>query len=605
VFTVVKRTEAGRRRLAGAVASLAIGGALVLTTGLPAQAAPSVPQPRNNPGATGADPHAKLPNGKLPVGAKRATGQRPKVGSNGSVFSKAPQGTAKPRIVGGTLANSSQYPSVVGVQTFFFAPDENGDWYEWYTTCTGTVVSSTKVLTAAHCTIGFPFATTYVIAGRSNLEDSGGFVARVASTWTHQNYNYAHPEQAPVDDVSVLTLKDELPAAYPPVQLSGQGDQSPYADGTSALIVGYGVTSTDASDSGILRQATVPMKSNATCASDYGSSYDQSRMVCAGTPGVDTCFGDSGGPIFVNGVQVGITDWGHSECAVSYGVYERLSYYSDAVQTDLTRPSLVNLDWSGDGHSDLIGRNGDGDIVEYDGSGLANDGFGGFVSWGTLGVGWQGFTKLFRVTNWNGDGLPSIMARDSAGRLYQYTNDGRGGLSESGTQVGNGWNTFADIMVTSNWTGDGRPNVMGRKSNGDLYLYTSDGHGGWLNGGNGVRIGTGWNTFNTVLTPGTWAGDGHQALIGRKSNGDLLLYKSDGQGGWLNNGNGIKIGTGWNSFNIFLSPGDWNGDNMVDLIGITPAGAVSVYKSDGHGNWLDGGRGQAIGSGWNVFNTVF
>src|SRR5262249_5785169 len=123
--------------------------------------------------------------------------------------------------------------------------------------------------------------------------------------------------------------------------------------------------------------------------------------------------------------------------------------------------------------------------------------------------------------------------------------------------------------------------------------------------GIGIKIGTGWNVFNTILTPGTWTGQGHQALIGRTTTGDLLLYESDGQGGWLHNGVGIKIGTGWNTFSIFMSPGDWNGDNMVDVIGITPAGVMKLYETDAHGNWLNGGVGQQIGSGWNTFNAVF
>ena len=105
---------------------------------------------------------------------------------------------------------------------------------------TGSVLSSTRVLTAAHCSIAFPYGYTEVIAGRSNLETQGsGFVARVGATWTHQGYNleaqFDDPTLPPVDDVTVLTLEDTLPAVYTPVTLAAQGAADP-AEGTDAKI---------------------------------------------------------------------------------------------------------------------------------------------------------------------------------------------------------------------------------------------------------------------------------------------------------------------------------------------------------------------------------
>jgi V8-like Glu-specific endopeptidase len=608
--TVVNNVGSSRRRIIGALAGLAIGAAGVLVPGAIAQASPSgVPTVSGSAKADG----AKVTHNKIPAGARRVTGSKPTPGAHGPAFQQSTLADVSPYVVGGQLADPRNYPGVVGIQTYFWSPDETGTWVYWVATCTGSVISPTKVLTAAHCTVAYPFATTYVIAGRQNLDvadpnvNNGGFVARVGATWTNQGYNYADPNAvAPVDDVSVLTLKDALPSTYTPVTLTAQGNQSPYAADTQAKIAGYGVTSNDPNAyAGVLYEATVPMQSDSTCASTFGSAYDQNRMICAGTSGVDSCHGDSGGPIFVNGAQAGIVDWGPNDCASSYGVYERLSYYHDQVTQDLTRPDVVNLDWSGDGHSDLMARNGAGDLVEVDGSGLGTDGYGGIMSWDTIGTGWQIYNKLFRVTNWSGDGNPAIMGRDSSGRLFQYKGNGADGFNGGRIQVGSSWNGYTDIMVTNNWTGNGLPNLMGRTSTGDLFLYTSDGHGGWLNNGIGIKIGTGWNGFNTVLTPGTWAGDGHQALIGRTAAGDLMLYKSDGHGGWMNNGSGVKIGSSWGGFKIFMSPGDWNGDRQVDLLGITPGGVMSLYKTDGYGNWLDGGRGQQIDTGWDAFNAVF
>ena len=50
-----------------------------------------------------------------------------------------------------------------------------------------------------------------MIAGRNDLDDnnSGGFVAEVASTWIHQQFGYY--SDVPRYDVAVLTLKQALP----------------------------------------------------------------------------------------------------------------------------------------------------------------------------------------------------------------------------------------------------------------------------------------------------------------------------------------------------------------------------------------------------------
>ncbi|MBO4209495.1 trypsin-like serine protease [Micromonospora echinofusca] len=552
----------------------------------------------------------------MPAGAVRATEGAPRSGAYGNTFTNR-----STRVVNGTPANASEFPSVVGIRTLFVGQDEAGneDWY--ISTCTGTVLSSTKVLTAAHCTVDYPYGTTWVIAGRTNLDDTaGGFVARVATTWTHQGYNlaaqYAGTALAPVDDVSVLTLKDALPATYTPVQLSAQGDQAPYAEGMSATIAGYGMSdSADNSSSGILHKGTVQMKSNTTCSGEYGAAYDANRMICAsgGTEptATDTCHGDSGGPIFVAGKQVGITSWGKDPCGTAPGVYERLSYYNSSISSDLNKHGLVNLDWTGDGHSDLFVRTSDGELVVVTGSGLASDGFGGINYWaypstnsdpGYLTGNFTGYNKLFRTYNWNDDKTPSMMARDGSGNLYQWKTDGEGVILGGRTQIGSGWNSFTDIMVTNNWTGDGRPNLMGRKADGTLVLYTSNGTGGWTNP-KGTVIGTGWNSFNVVLTPGSWLGDGKQSLIGRRPTGELILFNSDGMGGW-SNPKGTQIGSGWGGFPVFLSPGDWSGDNLIDLVGVNESGALRLYTTNGQGAWLDG-KGKQLDTGWNAFTAVF
>ncbi|MCW3816221.1 trypsin-like serine protease [Micromonospora sp. DR5-3] len=594
-----------RRRAAGILAGIALGGAAVVAPGTAVQAAPA--GGASDARTVQAERPTKLPHfreGKFTPPAPGAYG--PRFQSKGT--------GATPRIVGGTTVSAADHPYIVGVVTYL---DTGIGW------CTGTVVAPNKVLTAAHCTADGA-GTTRVIAGHDQLLDANGniittagYVAEVGSTWTHQGWNiaaqYDQTADTILDDVSVLTLKKDLPVEYTPITFSAQGETA-YAPGDMADIVGYGVTSSDENvDPGDtrLRRASVPIQTDTYCAADANQArigYDANRMLCAGngtptTPSADTCGGDSGGPLLVNGKQVGLTDWGYGNCGEHPGFYEELGYYSDSIKADFTRPPLVNADWTGDGHTDLIARDSAGKLRLFVGSGFGNDGYGGFWSNDRiLGTGWGSFKRVFRVYNWNGDNKPSIMVVNTANELWIYNTDGAGNFAGAPKLIGTGWGSFTALMVTNNWLGNNRPSLMVRRDNGDLVRYTSNGAGGWDNP-KGTLIGTGYNSFNLFLTPGAWKGDGLEVLICRTTTGDLKLYQSDGQGGWTNP-KGTVIGTGWGGFKNILTPGDWNGDNMVDMLGVNSVDDMRMYTTDGYGNWIDA-RGKTIMGGWGAYNLVF
>ncbi|WP_165878123.1 trypsin-like serine protease [Micromonospora sp. MW-13] len=598
-------TAGVRRRAAGIIAGLALGSAAVVAPGTVVQAAPS-------------NDHVLKPASDI-QGESRTTSSKnfkagkftpPAPGAKGPRF-QAP--LASPRIIGGDLANVSNYKYVVGVLTY----DNSG--ISW---CTGTVIAPNKVLTAAHCTVDF-VGTARVVAGRNQLLDStwsipatgGGYVAEIASTWTHQGYNLADQIAGTadkiLDDVAVLTLKQNLPAEYTPVALSAQGDETPYAAGTVAEIVGYGnndeTTEPTPADDTVLRRGTVTMKTDQICGA-YGH-YDANRMICAGgdmrpdeSVTVDTCGGDSGGPLLVAGKQVGITDWGYNPCGSYPGYYERISYYANSINADRTRPSLVNGDWTGDGHTDLMARDTAGNLRLYVGRGFSNDGNGGFYAQGNISSGWGSAKRVFRVYNWNGDRTPSLMEVTPTGELWIYNTDGKGNAAGAAKRIGTGWGNFTALMVTNNWLGNNLPSLMVRKSNGELWRYTSNGAGGWTNPA-GTRIGTGWNGFNLFLTPGAWKGDGKEVLIGRTSTGILKMYQTDQAGGWTNPA-GTQIGSGWGNFKNIITPGDWNGDNMMDMMGVNSSNQMRLYTTDGRGNWIDA-SGKVISTGWGSLNLVF
>ncbi|MDN3021791.1 serine protease [Streptomyces sp. S.PB5] len=233
----------------------------------------------------------------------------------------APTAVAAPQpIVGGSTTTTTSYPFVMQIT------DASQNQF-----CGGTLVSATKVVTAAHCMVGESTSSVRVVGGRTYRNGTNGTVSRVSKIWIHPSYTDASNG----DDVAVLTLSTSMP--YTTASYVSSSDTSVYAAGTTARVLGWGTTSSGGSSSNQLRTATVPIVSDSSCASSY-SDYLASDMVCAGysSGGVDTCQGDSGGPLLIGGVLAGITSWGEGCAAAGFpGVYTRLTTFSSLVTTQV------------------------------------------------------------------------------------------------------------------------------------------------------------------------------------------------------------------------------------------------------------------------------
>jgi secreted trypsin-like serine protease len=234
----------------------------------------------------------------------------------------APTAVAAPQpIVGGSTTTTTTYPFVMQIT------DASQNQF-----CGGTLVSATKVVTAAHCMVGESTSSVRVVGGRTYLNGTNGTVSKVSKIWINPSYTDATNG----NDVAVLTLSTSMP--YTTAKYVASTDTSVYAAGTTARILGWGTTSENGSSSNQLRTATVPIVSDSSCKSSYGSDFIATDMVCAGytSGGVDTCQGDSGGPLLIGGVLAGITSWGEGCAEAGYpGVYSRLTKFSSLVTTQV------------------------------------------------------------------------------------------------------------------------------------------------------------------------------------------------------------------------------------------------------------------------------
>lgn len=157
--------------------------------------------------------------------------------------------------------------------------------------CGGSVISISKILSAAHCTIGLDRNNLEVHAGSSKSKVRGQ-VRKVSTCIEHPRYN----RNAVVNDISIICLTQ-------PLKLTSQvavikiHEQTPLPEGTIVLATGWGKTCESCSTSKSLRAVKVPIIGNELCEKMYRQYENNfkvvSSMLCAGLRygGKDTCQG--------------------------------------------------------------------------------------------------------------------------------------------------------------------------------------------------------------------------------------------------------------------------------------------------------------------------
>jgi hypothetical protein len=203
--------------------------------------------------------------------------------------------------------------------------------------------------------------------------------------------------------------------------------------------------------------------------------------------------------------------------------------------------------------------------------------------------------------DFSGDGKSDILGRKADGTLWLYRGNGASGWDGAPVQVGLGWDQFDVILAPGDFNSDGRSDILARRaSDGTLWLYRGNAASGWM--GEKVKVGEGWGGFTSLFTPGDFNSDGNPDVLARQPDGGLLLYRGDGGTSWINpNQAGLQIGWGWNMFDRIVGPGDFNGDNKVDVMARKPDGTFWLYPGNGALSWLPEHQ---VDSGWNVFQTI-
>jgi hypothetical protein len=271
--------------------------------------------------------------------------------------------------------------------------------------------------------------------------------------------------------------------------------------------------------------------------------------------------------------------------------YEASGYigvrYHNIVTDDTSTGALQ--DFTGDSKADILARWNDGTLYVYPGNGSGD--FGARI---TVGSGWNMISSI-SAGDVTGDGRTDIVGRNAAGKLLLYTHTGAvgTGMFSGPTTIGSGWNTMSAIHL-ADIDCDGYNDIVARDLAGALWVYPNDGGstpfaGRW-------QVGSGWNGISKMNVADV-DGDGRVDVLARAANGDLRLYAGAGNcaGSPWDLSTYTVVGTGWNGMDK-ISTAYLQSNGRTNIVAANTSGTLLTYLNAGGASFSTGTN---VGSGWH------
>ena len=238
------------------------------------------------------------------------------------------------KVINGITVNYQKYP--------FFGVL----WYKDNVICGASLIKKgdeSIVITAAHC-VDFAIASELQVGFYQPNLDTKKYIFNVTKIQIHPGFVIIPNKKDDIydNDIALLTISGTPPPVIPilsiPNKILGEKFIIP---GTNTKAIGYGDTSyPNGNQPFFLQCGCTPIISKNNPNINYKKSEITDGMILAGksfskpSQNVDTCYGDSGGPLLYvyDGVTylVGLTSWGTGCALKGYpGVYTNVNYYRE------------------------------------------------------------------------------------------------------------------------------------------------------------------------------------------------------------------------------------------------------------------------------------
>ncbi|MFE5594569.1 FG-GAP repeat domain-containing protein [Streptomyces sp. NPDC056549] len=197
---------------------------------------------------------------------------------------------------------------------------------------------------------------------------------------------------------------------------------------------------------------------------------------------------------------------------------------------------------------------------------------------------------------------PDLLFR-SGGRLSVFdarqvlNSDSRDTLSE--VVVGSGWDTYDRIVTPGNLGGTVHADLLGRDKSGALWSYAGTGKAS-APFETRARVGGGWGIYKHLTAGLDVSGDGRRDLLATDKDGVLWLYKGTGSLSspfWPR----VRVGGGWGIYNKVTATGNVGGGPAGDLIARDSNGVDWLYLGKGDGTFATRTR---VNSTWGYYTDL-
>ncbi|MEU2285364.1 VCBS repeat-containing protein [Streptomyces sp. NPDC013178] len=266
----------------------------------------------------------------------------------------------------------------------------------------------------------------------------------------------------------------------------------------------------------------------------------------------------------------------------------------------MMRGAAVRHDYAGalgfpDGFGDLLTWNSSGTFTTHQSTGKGTF----FAS--AAGSGWPKTGILpVPIDDMTRDRCNELLVRLSNGTLRMYRPVCGAALKSTTkyTTLGTGWNQYDVLTSPGDLTKDGIPDLIARNTKtGTVYLYKGTSTATFSAR---VKLYDNWKSYKKIVGVGDLNGDGVGDLIAQDTSNNLYRYIGKGNGTFSAR---VKLFAGWGgTYNAVVGVGDITGDGKADLVARDTAGGL--YRLNGTGTGTFGARVK-IGAGWQNYKGLF